>query len=92
MWSQLDHPNLLSLSGYYIDPQLSFADFICPFYAHGHLGQYIEEEKPDKDIRLKLVSQIAFTSEHSIEVGSDRLEILRWDFSTYMTSRSFTVT
>ena len=60
VWAPLNHPNLLKLSGYHIDSHLSIAQFICPFYELGHIGNYIQAKRPNSNSRLKLVSQASF--------------------------------
>ena len=58
VWAPLDHPNLLKLSGYYMDPEMTIAHFICPFYEHGHIGKYLEIHQPNQEARLNFVCKI----------------------------------
>ena len=44
-----------------MDPEITIAQFICPFYERGHIGKYIEVNQPDKHERLRLVSRINST-------------------------------
>ena len=61
VWSRVDHPNVLPLTGFFLDANATVALFIAPFEPHGNLRRYLERaltsDVPLSDTRrLELVS------------------------------------
>lgn len=57
VWSQLDHPNILKLLGFYVDEnEFSSAWIVTPWQSNGDIATYLQIHKPSKVRRFQLVS------------------------------------
>lgn len=56
VWARLQHPNVLKLEGYHLDPKMTTAWFISPFLDHGNIKQYLAEVEGTTQLALKLVN------------------------------------
>lgn len=55
VWCKLNHPNILSFTGYHLSEDLSTALLICPFIEEGNVKHYLAKHNPDYDERSRLV-------------------------------------
>ena len=62
IWAGLDHPNVLELLGFCIEPDLTGTKLIAPWLDNGHVAAYIKTVQPTKLHRLLLVSHDRPTS------------------------------
>lgn len=58
VWSQLRHPNILSFVGFHLDADFTLAWLISPYEANGNIVQFLSNEKPGIEIRLRLVGHL----------------------------------
>lgn len=56
VWTDLDHPNVLPLVGFYLNSEEGVCWFISPFMTEGNVREYLERANPDMLARLRLVS------------------------------------
>ncbi|KAG8901679.1 hypothetical protein FRB99_005173 [Tulasnella sp. 403] len=78
VWAGLSHPNILSLIGYHLSPQLDEAWLVSPYIVNGNLCQYLLRVSPSEKDRLRLLNVL---------VNSDRRAIL-CDFGLAKTMES----
>ncbi|KAG8929696.1 hypothetical protein FRC01_003918 [Tulasnella sp. 417] len=55
VWAVLEHSHVLPLLGFYLDKEYKMAVLISEYQVHGDLKDYIEQEKPNLEIRLQLI-------------------------------------
>lgn len=58
VWAGLQHPHVLPLLGFYLDPDYKSAVLISEYMGHGDLKNYIAKIKPSFDERLSLVRDL----------------------------------
>ncbi|KIO17520.1 hypothetical protein M407DRAFT_48775, partial [Tulasnella calospora MUT 4182] len=69
IWARLQHPNILRLEGYHLDPNMTTAWFISPFLDHGNIKNYLAEVEGTTQLALKLITDSTKGLEylHSLE-------------------------
>ncbi|KAG8994590.1 hypothetical protein FRB94_009776 [Tulasnella sp. JGI-2019a] len=56
-WSSLRHPNVLSLIGFHLSPDLNTALLVCPLEPFGSVDHYLQKHSIDIPGRMELVAQ-----------------------------------
>ncbi|KAG9048664.1 hypothetical protein FS837_012292 [Tulasnella sp. UAMH 9824] len=58
IWEKAKHPNILKLTGYYLNENYSCAQLISPYMENGNITEYIKRTQASIDVKLGFVRDI----------------------------------
>lgn len=58
IWANLDHPNVLSFTGYYLDVNGAVAWLMSPYMENGNIREHLRRSQPDFHTRIALVHDL----------------------------------